>query len=119
MNEFPKIYRFFTEEKSLRLVLIGFVSALILGSVVFVSIDAYNNYQKKSRLDQKREKITKEIEFWQNTLNKYKNYRDAYFQIAALEYQLKDFEKSKYYLQKTLTLDPNFQEARRLERLLR
>ena len=124
--EFPNIFRFITEQKYFkkikkhqwRLITAGFVSAIILGAIVIVGADSYKNYQENKRLSEKRENIETQIKFWQSINQKYPGYRDSYFELALLEYQLKDFDKSREYLKEALKLDPNFKEGRKLENIL-
>mgnify|MGYP001574656610 CR=1 FL=1 len=88
-------------------------------AIVTVSLDSYINYQENKRLIQERVRIGKEIKFWQSAVDRFPNYRDAYFELALLNYQLKNFNKAQEYLNETLKLDPNFKEARELESKLR
>ena len=53
----------------------------------------------------------------QGIIKTYPNYRDGYFRLATLEYELGNRNKAKEYVQKALELDPNFEEGRRLERM--
>ena len=124
--EFPRIFRFITEQKYFkkikkyqwRLILAGFVSAIILGAIVIVGADSYKNYQGNKKLTEKRRNIENQIRFWQSVNKRYTGYRDSYFQLALLEYQLKDFDKAREYLKKALQLDPNFKSGRKLESIL-
>lgn len=125
-TEFPNIFRFITEQKYFkkikkhqwRLITAGFVSAIILGAIVIVGADSYKNYQENKRLSEKRKNIEAQIKFWQSVNQKYKGFRDSYFELALLEYQLKDFNKSRVYLKEALRLDPNFKDGRKLEDIL-
>ena len=126
MNKFPNIFRFFTEQKYLkkikkyqwRLITAGFVSAVILGAIVIVGADSYKNYQENKRLSEKRVNIQTQITFWKSINQKYPGFRDSYFELALLEYQLKDFDKAGTYLKEVLRLDPNFKSGRKLESIL-
>jgi len=126
MNKFPKIFRFITEQKYFkkikkhqwRLITAGFVSAIILGAIVITGADSYRNYKENKKLTEKRRNIENQIRFWESVNKKYTGYRDSYFQLALLEYQLKDFNKSRKYLKEVLRLDPNFKEGRKLEKTL-
>lgn len=80
--------------------------------------DLYANYQNRQKIDLERQEITENIEKWQKILEKYQDYRDGYFQLAILEYRLKEFNKSKFYLDKVLEQDPNFMQARMLQEIL-
>ena len=124
--EFQNIFRFITEQKYFkrikkhqwRLITAGFVSAIILGAIVIVGADSYKNYQENKRLSEKRENIETQIKFWKSINQKYPGFRDSYFELAILEYQLKDFSKSREYLKEVLRLDPNFKSGRRLGSIL-
>lgn len=121
--EFPNISlifparSLFSLSKGKMLLWIWLVLILFL-ALVLVGFDLYKNYQKNEELLVKREEIVKKIEYWQNVVLKYKDYRDGYFQLAVLEYKLQNFGKAKVYLQKVFELDPNFEEGRKLEKLL-
>ena len=124
-NYFPNNLRFITENpisvflaKNRVKLLIGFVSLLIFLGIITVSIDLYMNYKTGQRYLAERSKIEKEVTFWDSVVQKYPNYRDAYFKLAVLNYQLKNFGKSREYLGKVLRIDPNFKEARKLEKIL-
>jgi len=78
----------------------------------------YDSYKKKQEIDKKRQEIVSSILYWERAVDKYKDYRDGYFQLAVLQYRLRNFEKSKYYLDKALALDPNFAQGRKLEEIL-
>lgn len=114
--EFPKIYRTITER--LNSTKIGLILFILIIAIVISGLDLYKNLQNKQKIDQERQEIISEIKFWQGVASKYQGYRDAYYQLAVLEYRLKDFDKAKFYLKKVLVLDPNFEEGRRLHRFL-
>lgn len=65
-----------------------------------------------------RGKIEKELTFWKGEQRRYPNYRDIYFKIASLNYQLGNKEEAKVSLDKALEIDPNFENGRELEKLL-
>ena len=107
-NYFPSISRIITEAlKFSLLVLTFFVFAIFLKNI--------NDY----RLQQKEKgDLVKKAEFWKNVTVDKLDYRDAFFEVALYEYRLKDYDSSKLYLQKALTLDPNFKEGKMLENVL-
>jgi len=132
--EFPRIYRFITDpfvsasRRILRasqlaltkwkVITIGSLSLVLLVAIAVVSFDLYKNLQERQKVEQERQKLISKVKFWESITSKYKGYRDAYFQLAVLEYQLKNFDQSKSYLQKAIEIDPNFEAARKLEKLL-
>lgn len=94
------------------------ISLVILTLIVSFGVDFYRNLQNRRDLDLNREKIAAEISYWQQVVGKYNNYRDGYFQLSVLEYKIGEKDQSRLYLQKVLELDPNFEAARNLEKLL-
>lgn len=112
--KFPRISRRITDKKVWSVV----VSVVIGLAILIVGADLQKSIQGKQHIEKERIKIAKDIEYWEKTIEKYKDFRDAYFQLAVLNYQLGEIEKAKSFLQKTLELDPNFEEARDLEKLL-
>ena len=114
MSKFPNIFRSFTERYFLTL-LVSFVLVIILA---IVGLDLYKDVLEQKKIETERKETISKIEYWQKIVDKYKDYRDAYFQLAILEYRLKNFDKSKYYLNKVLSIDPNFENGRDMEQIL-
>ncbi|OGH20065.1 MAG: hypothetical protein A3D74_00625 [Candidatus Levybacteria bacterium RIFCSPHIGHO2_02_FULL_37_13] len=112
--QFPNIFRSFTERYFLTL-LVSFVLVIILA---IVGLDLYKDVLEQKKIETERKETISKIEYWQKIVDKYKDYRDAYFQLAILEYRLKNFDKSKYYLNKVLSIDPNFENGRDMEQIL-
>jgi len=140
-RQFPSIYRFITERKhglssiknkfrlsnqsKLKNLLI-FVSAglvfliviILVFGIVFLGISTFRYSLQAEKINNQRQDLQTQINFWQSIADKYEGYKDAYFRIAVLEYQLGDFQKSKDYNKKALLLDPNFDDAKKLEVVL-
>ena len=139
--QFPKNYRFITESKhykniknyyfrlsnqskvkqffkfaTIALVVLT-VSVLIFGISIF-SISLYKYYQNFRVLNSQRQNLQSQINFWQSISDKYEGYKDAYFRMALLEYNLGDFKKARENNKKALLLDPNFSDAKKLEDVL-
>lgn len=124
---FPKIPRFISEKiRYLRpflvkqektLIKIGLVLILLI-LIIFAGSDVYKNYQTRNKVLSERQKIVAEIEYWSRIKDQHKDYRDAYFKLALLHYQLKDFDSAKKNLEKVFELDPNFEKGKELEKLL-
>ena len=131
-HKLPKIYRFITDSltislfktksfrlaRAIKIATLTFLGAVMLFILGISAYDLYINYQNKKKIDLERQEIISKIEKWQGVVNKYKDYRDGYFQLAILEYRLRDFAKSKLYLGKVLSIDPNFEKGRELEKVL-
>lgn len=117
-NQFPRNYRIIPER--LRGDEIAFVISLIfiIGAIVVVSLDLYKNYNEEKRLTEEKMTVLRNVGFWENQIKTYPNYRDAYFSLALLNYQLEEFDKANENLEKALSLDPNFEKGKELEKLL-
>ncbi len=62
--------------------------------------------------------IKKLIAVWEKIIKERPDYRDGYFQLAILNYQIHENEKAKEYLNQTLILDPNFTPAKELKEII-
>lgn len=65
------------------------------------------------------EEIQKEIEKWEKISQDFPGYRDAYLQLAKFYFQLYQTDKARENLNKALELDPNYEPARELEKILK
>lgn len=90
----------------------------LLSMVIIQAVDTIDSIKKKQENENKRTQLAKEVDYWQGIVKKYEGYRDGYLKLALLEYQFKNLDKSKFYLQKALVLDPNSETARKLEKIL-
>lgn len=112
--QFPRIFLTFTE----KYFLVTFVSFVLVIVIVVVGLNLYKVISQKQKIDRERQEVISKIQYWQDITNKYKDYRDGYFQLSILEYRLGNFSKSRLYLQKALDLDPNFEQGRKFEQIL-
>jgi len=129
-TQFPNIYRIIPESKLLKELLkpgpflyffSGFMLVVSLILIILISvlgIKFYENLNKLVQVTNQRQLIKEKINFWQSIVDRYEGYKDAHFQIAVLEYKLGDVKSAKEANTKTLLLDPNFDNAKKLEVLL-
>lgn len=113
-DKFPKIYRVITETW----LQAGILSIVLLVIIGLMLRGLYQHMHQKQALEQKRAVIQKEIAYWQEIIRKYQDYRDGYFKLALLEYQLGNTQAVELYVEKAKTLDPNFAEADKLGSML-
>ncbi|HZE87089.1 MAG TPA: hypothetical protein VE090_02665 [Methylomirabilota bacterium] len=118
---FPNNLRFITEHPWFsrstlftKLLFASFISGIILIGIVLQGFMLQQNLQKGQEINQERLKLTQELIYWQNTAKHYTNYRDIYFRIATLQYEIGNNEAARDSLQKVLSLDPNFKEGQLL-----
>lgn len=114
-RQFPSIYRIITDKKMVGIVVLFMVLFAFIG---FAGVQAYRHYQEKEKVLSERKEVLAKISYWQNVVIEKKGYRDGYFQLAVLWYQLGQNAKAQTYLSQALKLDPNFEEGRKLEKVL-
>jgi tetratricopeptide (TPR) repeat protein len=94
-----------------------FVAVCLLG-IIYFSVNVYKDGNKLIMLYANREELQSKINFWKSIADKYEGYKDAYFMIANLSYQLGDTRNAKIYNNKALLLDPNYLDAKKLDMIL-
>lgn len=97
---------------------------LIVASILLFQLgkfgqNLYQTYQRAQTKQAEKQNLEAQIARWQQVAAKRPDFRDAYFELAVLTYRLNRLSEAKYYLNKTLTLDPNFEPARELEKVIR
>ncbi|MBI2621237.1 MAG: hypothetical protein HYW63_01135 [Candidatus Levybacteria bacterium] len=117
-KQFPSIYRIIPEKlnRDETVFFVGFV--VILAAILIISLDLYSNFIKQKILIDEKTKVLNEIAFWESEVRTHPKFRDAYFNLALLSFQLKNIDESRNNLDKSLEFDPNFEEGRELEKLL-
>lgn len=89
--------------------------------ILLLATEKQNNDQIKSLWQKKYlnnpQDIEKIIDFWEKIIIEKPNYRDAYLQLAILNYRIWQNEEAKKYLEKALITDPNFEPALKLKKL--
>lgn len=71
------------------------------------------------KIERQPEEIRKEIQKWEKIILEKPNYRDGYFKLAVLNYQIYQDIEAKKYLSKVLELDPNFEPAKKLSQQIK
>lgn len=62
--------------------------------------------------------LKKQITQWEAIIATRPDYRDGYYMLATLEYQLGNIVESKKYLDEVIKIDPNYPKIMELEKLL-
>ena len=116
-SKLPRNSRFIPEKiKDEFILLTGFIVIIVAG--IIVGFDLYKNISEQKELSIKANSLQSRLIFWQEQVKNRPDYRDGYFSMALISYQLKDFESSRNYLDKALSIDPNFEKGRELQKLL-
>lgn len=110
------LHQFLVRHK-LQVLLTLWFFALVIG-LFGAGRNVLRNIEEKERIDTQRKMVQEEINYWEKVVSRYKGYRDGYFQLALLEYQLGNREKAAAYVKQALFLDPNFAPAQELQAIL-
>lgn len=125
----PRIYRFFTEGpkkffrkqskviKKLKFQGSIFFLGFLVTTLLLLAVDVLFVFQKQKEIDFQKAKLNSEIRLWENIVQKYPS-KDTYFRLAQLEYRVGEVDKSKYYTDKALYMDPNFIQAQEFKKTL-
>ena len=95
-----------------------FIIILLIYGILVSSLVLYQGVSQYIALKGQREKLQSQVNFWTSVSDKYNGYKDVYFRIALLEYQLLNFDKAREYDNKALLLDPNDKNAKNLQEIL-
>lgn len=117
MKGFPKIYLKIPDKA--KYIFAGGLCLVLFLTIITAGLSLYDRLQQKKELDNKKSEILSQIQVWQEIADKYKDYRDGYLTLSILEYRLGDNDKARLYLKQALSIDPNFEKARDLEKILR
>jgi len=91
---------------------VGVVSGILLVLIVSLSLQVRDQAGELEKLRAMKSSITKEIGYWRKVVKEYADYRDGYFRLALLYYQLGERNRASEYVEKSLALDPNFEAGR-------
>lgn len=92
---------------------------------LLLALNLYPDYQKAKDLEkeianQEKEpqRIKAKIQEWESILEEKPGYRDAYLQIAILNWQIYEETEAREAVNKALELDPNFEAGKEFKKLL-
>lgn len=91
--------------------IVSFLTTFLGVALTLQGISVQKSLTSLQNLKGERTKIEKEVGYWKGVLKTHPKYRDAYFKLALLSYQLGDKNKARMYLEKTLEIDPNYKPA--------
>lgn len=117
-QQLPRNYRIIPESWNKDEVAFFAGAVFILLAIVVVTYDLFSNLGQVNSSANKKIELTRQEIFWKEQVRAHPDFRDAYFSLALVEYQLNNPEQSKLNLDKALGLDPNFKEGKELQKKL-
>lgn len=91
--------------------IVSFITTFLGVALSMQGVSVHQSLQALREIRQDRENIQKEVIYWEEIAANRPDYRDAFFKLTLLEYQLGNKEKAAKYLEKTLEIDPNYKPA--------
>lgn len=88
-------------------ILVSFISGVLLMGIGVIGVELQKNQQELGRRDALHQSLSKHQRYWKEVVSKYPDYKDAYFQLAIVSFQLGDTEQAKIAIGKVLEIDPN------------
>lgn len=116
-GQFPRNNRLFTELAKinkfgyLKILVFSLITTFLLVSIFLRSYELLEGEKVLRAASIQRQALESQRIYWLKVIRDYPGYRDAYFKLAVLSYQLGDKKQAKTYLDSTLSIDPNFKEA--------
>ncbi len=124
-SQFPNIYRIITEGTDIKRILLVlkqiFLNALIVGLFIFVLAFlyiSYVNFEKLSRISAEKLDLEGKVKVWEDITKKYPGHKEAYFQAGLIHYRLKNYEKANSYVDRAIFVDPDYEDAKKLKKLI-
>ena len=99
-------------------ILIALVCIISIASLIWIIPQVKEEYKKFELVDSERKNLQAKYNQLEQTAISHPGSRDIYLQMALVSYQLKDMKKAQGFIERALTLDPNFEEAKRLKSLI-
>lgn len=117
-KELPKNSRTITEKlvNDHSMFLLGLVG--IICAIVIVSYDLHRSYSYHSDILRERSDVVSSLNFWNREVIDKPDYRDGYFSLSLIYYQLGDIDRSIENLDKSLEIDPNFERGNEFRKYL-
>lgn len=118
VNQLPSNSRFITDKINIDdfAFYLGFLCIFV--ALLIISFSLYINIKEERRIASEKIRINSEINFWENQTEKYPEYRDAYFSLSLLNYEIGDLDASRLYLEKVLQIDANFIKGKEFREML-
>lgn len=116
--EFPQIIRKIPATFSWRTIVALLIVSIVLFQTILFAHFLYRDYMDLQVRQAQKNEIEAEIVKWKEVARERPDYRDAYFELALLNYRLERFAQARFYLRKVFELDPNFEAGRELEKAI-
>ena len=96
------------------LFLTAFLCGFLCMIIGIIASDVNTNLEKLQEVKKERSMLAAQAISWKEIIEKYSGYRDGYYQLAVIEYRLGNPEKAYQHLQKAISIDSGFVDAKNL-----
>lgn len=96
------------------LFLTAFLCGFLCMIIGIIASDVNTNLEKLQEVKKERSVLAAQAISWKEITEKYSGYRDGYYQLAVIEYRLGNPEKAYQHLQKAISIDSGFVDAKNL-----
>ncbi len=118
---FPSISRIIPVSPSVFLhewFVVSGVSFVFLVMIISLSVQINGQITELAKKHAMRQSILNEMTYWESVVKQYPDYRDAYYQLALLQYQVDEVENARKSVSQALRLDPGFLPGRAFQEKL-
>lgn len=100
-------------------IFISFFCGVLLIGIGVVAMDFQKNLKELERREVLHKALSGYQKYWVGIVAKYPDYKDAYFQLAVVSYQLGETMEAKRAIGKVLEIDPNDTTGQEFEKKIR
>ncbi len=124
LNKFPNISRFipeYTPEQQryyVKIYSVTFISGFLLMAIILKGMSLFTTIGQLQAAEQQKKALVQQQSYWEGIVEEHEGYRDGYFQLAVISYQLDEKGKAQEYLDRAMALDPNFVQGKEFQKKL-
>lgn len=96
----------------------SFLIGILLTAILFFAYDSFTIIDSLEMEKQRRVVVLEEIAEWERVIIAYPDYRDGYFKLALLYYQIGNRQKARGNISEALRIDPQFENGKILQEKL-
>lgn len=88
-------------------VFVSFICGIFLMAIAVMGLQLQESLKELGKRESLHQALEEHQQYWKEIVAKYPDYKDAYFQLAVVSYQLGETMEARQALGKVLEIDPN------------